>query len=88
MTGAQDKLIPRLAQIMTGWKKEDPPTMKKLPIGINVLEYIALCSLRPTATEHKRAAADLILIAFYYLLRVGEYTTKGSRAESKQTVQF
>ncbi len=88
MTGAQDKLIPRLAQMMTGWKKEDPPTIKKLPVGIDVPEYISLCSLRPTATEHDKAAADLILIAFYYLLRVGEYTIKHTRNESKQTVQF
>ncbi len=84
----QDKLIPRLAQMMAGWKKEDPPTMKKLPVGIDVPEYISLCSLRPTSTEHDRAAADLILIAFYYLLRIGEYTGKGSRNETKQTVQF
>jgi hypothetical protein len=54
--------------MMAGWKKEDPPTMKKLPVGIDVPEYISLCSLRPTATEHDRATADLILIAFYYLL--------------------
>ena len=31
---------------------------------------------------------DLVLIAFYYLLRVGEYTTKAARANTKQTVQF
>jgi hypothetical protein len=28
------------------------------------------------------------MIAFYYLLRVGEYTIKGSRNNTKQTVQF
>ena len=88
MNGAQDKLVPRLAQMFQGWKKEDPPTIKKLPVGIDIPEYISLCSLRPTATERDRASADLILIAFYYLLRVGEYTVKGSRNNSKQTVQF
>ncbi len=88
MGGAQDKLIPRLAQMMDGWRKEDPPTIKKLPVGIDIPEYISLCSLRPLATEHDRAAADLILIAFYYLLRVGEYTMKSTRNNTKQTVQF
>ena len=88
MGGAHDKLIPRLAQMMDGWRKEDPPTIKKLPVGIDVPEYISLCSLRPLATEHDRAAADLILIAFYYLLRVGEYTMKSTRNNTKQTVQF
>ncbi len=28
------------------------------------------------------------MIAFYYLLRIGEYTTKGTRNNSKQTQEF
>jgi len=74
--------------MLDGFRKEDPPTMKKLPIEVDIPEYISLCSLRPTASEKDRAVADLITIAFYYLLRVGEYTVKGSRTSSKQTVQF
>ena len=74
--------------MLAGFKKEDPPTIKKLPVEVDIPEYISLCSLRPTATEHDRATADLILIAFYYLLRVGEYTMKSARNNSKQTVQF
>ena len=35
-----------------------------------------------------KAAADLSMIAFYYLLRVGEYTVKGLQNSTKQTVQF
>ena len=88
MVGAQDKLVPRLTQMLAGFKKEDPPTIKKLPIEVDIPEYISLCSLRPAATEHTRATADLILIAFYYLLRVGEYTMKGVRNNTKQTIQF
>ena len=30
----------------------------------------------------------MILVAFYYLLRIGEYTSKGKRNDTKQTVQF
>ncbi len=30
----------------------------------------------------------MILVAFYYLLRIGEYTSKGKRNNTKQTVQF
>ena len=30
----------------------------------------------------------MAMIAFYYLLQVGEYTVKGSRNNTKQTVQF
>ena len=35
-----------------------------------------------------RAVSDCAVIAFYYLLRVGEYTVKKQRNETKQTVQF
>lgn len=87
MRGAQDKLVPRLSQMLLGLK-EDSPTIKKLPIEVNIPEYISLCSLRPSATERTKATADLITIAFYYLLRVGEYTIKGSRNTTKQTVRF
>jgi hypothetical protein len=38
--------------------------------------------------EMAKATADLILIAFYYLLRVGEYTHKAANNNSKQTVEF
>lgn len=81
-------MVPRLAQVIAGFRTKDPPTIKKLPIEIDIPEYIALCSLRPTATELEKAKADLILIAFYYLLRVGEYTVKHSRNSTKRTVQF
>ncbi len=38
--------------------------------------------------ERDRAVGDLTLIAFYYLLCIGEYTIKGTRNDTKQTVQF
>jgi hypothetical protein len=46
------------------------------------------CMLDPSANELHEAVEDLSLIAFYYLLQVSEYTTKGKRDNSKQTVQF
>lgn len=83
-----DKLIPRLSQMLDGWRKEDPPTQKKLPIEVDIPEYIATQASHPSATEAERTTGDLILIAFYYLLRVGEYTMKSSRNDTKQTIQF
>ena len=83
-----DKLIPRLTQILDGWKKEDPPTLKKLPVEVDIPEYIVSLGNTVLSTELDRAVGDLTLIAFYYLLRVGEYTTKAKRPNSKQTIQF
>ena len=36
-----EKLTPRLAQMMDGFDKEDPPTENKLQVKIDELEYIA-----------------------------------------------
>ena len=83
-----EKIIPRLQQMYDGWRKEDPPTKKMLPVEADVPEFLVGVGLQNMATELDRAVGDLALIAFYYLLRVGEYTVKGSRNETKQTVQF
>jgi hypothetical protein len=71
-----------------GWRKADPPTRKMLPVEADVPEFLAGVGRGVMATELDRAVGDLALIAFYYLLRVGEYTIKGTRNETKQTVQF
>ena len=83
-----DKIIPRLQQTYDGWRKEDPPTQKMLPVESDVPEWLVAAATGPRATELDRAVGDLVMVAFYYLLRVGEYTVKGTRNETKQTVQF
>ncbi len=85
---ATDKLVPRIAQIMTGWKHQDPPVMKKLPVAIDIPELLSSIGTTNNVNELDRAIGDLVLIAFYYLVRIGEYTTKGLRNSTKQTVQF
>ena len=87
MTGSE-RLLPRLSQILDGWRKEDPPTTKQLPVEADVPELLAETGRDGNATESERAIGDLTLIAFYYLLRIGEYTVKGTRNKTKQTVQF
>ncbi len=67
---------------------EDPPTEKKLPVEADVPELLFDMGYGPNGTTLGQAVGNLSLIAFYYLLRVGEYTVKGSRNESKRTVQF
>jgi hypothetical protein len=74
--------------MMTGWKNDDPPTLKKLPVEADVPELLSQLGTAPTANELDKAIGDLSLIAFYYLLRVGEYTVKYARNNSKRTVQF
>lgn len=66
----------------------DPPTMKMLPVEADVPELLVAHGRDLSASELDRAVGDLVMIAFYYLLRIGEYTIKGSRNETKQTVQL
>jgi hypothetical protein len=83
-----EKLLPRISQMLDGWRKNDGPVMKKLPVEVDVPEYLVRLGLVAGESELTKATGDLALVAFYYLLRIGEYTTKGARNESKQTVQF
>ncbi len=71
-----------------GWRKDDPIQEKKLPVEADVPEYIANIGRQATATPLQASVGDLVLIAFYFLLRIGEYTGKPARKSSKQTIQF
>ena len=82
------ELLPQLAQTLEGWWEEDPPTTKQLPVESDVPEFLAAVGAKEGAMELVKAVGDWTLIAFYYLLRIGEYTIKGSQNESKQTTQF
>jgi hypothetical protein len=70
------KFLTRLQQTLDGWRHEDPPTLKKLPVESDVPEYLVNESGHCLATALNQAVADLTTIAFYYLLHVGEYTVK------------
>jgi hypothetical protein len=76
--------IPRVDQTLAGWRKVDDPVEKKLPIEVDVPEWLVRVAMSPGTPALAKAVADLILIAFYYLLRVGEYTYR----LGKQTVEF
>ena len=86
--GGTEKLLPRLGQMLDGWHKTDGPVLKKLPVEADIPEYLAKRGMQAGAGASEQAVGDLAVIAFYYLLRIGEYTVKGSRNESKQTQQF
>lgn len=65
----------RIQRTIAAWKKEDPPAGRVKPIPIQVIRRIAFVAqhLPPTART-LLATADMIIIAFFFLLRPGEYT--------------
>jgi hypothetical protein len=83
-----DKMFPWMHQILDGWCKEDPPKKKQLPVEADDPEYLLNYGQGPAASEVDWGIEDLVLIMFYYLLSIGEYTVKGQWEETKQTVQF
>jgi hypothetical protein len=87
-----EKFLPALQIMIDGYTKADPPTQKKLPVEADVPELIIEMGYGTSGSIQLQAVGDLSLIAFYYLLRIGEYTVKRQRDRSKrakkQTVQF
>jgi hypothetical protein len=83
-----EQFIICIQELLDWYRIADPPTEKKLPIEADVPELLFELGYGPSGTTLGKAIGDLTLIAFYYLLRVGEYTVKGTRNESKRTVQF
>lgn len=74
---ATGKFHTRIQEMLDGWRKQDPATTKELPVEADVPEYLVALSMVTTADEKDKAVADLVTVAYYYLLRVGEYTAKG-----------
>ncbi|KAL7525124.1 hypothetical protein ACHAWF_005367, partial [Thalassiosira exigua] len=69
----------RIARMIAAWKKEDPPPMRVKPVPIQVLRRLAYLAQHSHPTNHLlRATVDMIIIAFFFLLRPGEYTDSSS----------
>ena len=48
--------------MMEGWRNEDPPTKKKLPVGIDVPELLVELGMEKDATEMANAVGDCKII--------------------------
>jgi len=83
----------QVERLVEGYRRQDPPSVPQLAVPIEVPENMAT---KAYLSDHPllQAIADLALIAFYYLLRVGEYTApafvvrNGQRIRTTRTVQF
>jgi hypothetical protein len=57
-------------------------------VEADVPEFFVQLRLSLEASKLDHAIGDLKMIAFYYLLRIGKYNTKGTHNNSKQTEEF
>jgi hypothetical protein len=68
---AQQHLDLPISRLLKSYCNKDLPPQPKLALPVSTIEAI---SRNYRWTEHLHAAANLVTIAFFYLLRVGEYT--------------
>jgi hypothetical protein len=63
-----------LQRTLAAWKLTDPVPLRVKPIPISVIRRIATLATENTGDDTSRAAADMVIIAFFFLLQPGEYT--------------
>jgi hypothetical protein len=75
--------------MLRAFKKEDPPPNRVKPVPIQVLRHIA-ARAHTWNDPVQLATADMIILAFFFLLRPGEYTANNSDTSPfrLQDVQF
>ncbi len=76
-----------MARAVESWRRKDPLSVPQIAVPVDVPNHLY------TSTRHNciadKVTGELALIAFYYLLRVGEYTrARSSSANAKRTVNF
>ena len=74
--------------MLTGFKNFDPATEKKLACHPNLPRYARNHAYRRGSSVAEKAVGDLVVIAYYCLLRVGEYATSTRRKLKTRTRQF
>lgn len=67
----------RLQRQLACYSKQDPPPNRVKPIPVPILQHVMAAAIT-AARPFSIAVADMIAIAFFFLLRPGEYTGKKS----------
>ena len=90
---AEGEYILPIRRLIEGFTRSDPPAIPQMAVPVEVAETAAKLGYL-TANKRAQAVGDLTLIAFYYLLRSGEYTKprkirrNGKMVHATRTKQF
>jgi hypothetical protein len=84
--GGGKELIYPLERLFRRYRDEDPAPQPQLALPVALFHNIAIMEGN-SADPTDQAVADLTIVAFFYLLRVGEYTMPRSKVRTR-TVQF
>ena len=77
------RLQPLLKNQITYYKKQDGPSRRVRPVTIAIVRQVVEMAQSASATPRQKAIADLIVIAFFFLCRPGEYVPL--QAETRST---
>ena len=67
----------RLKRMIAAWKKKDPPPNRVKPVPVQVIRRISVLA-RHSSCNITIGVSDMIILAFFFLLRPGEYTDSPS----------
>jgi hypothetical protein len=90
---AEGKYTLVLQRMVEGFRREDPPSIPQLAVPITVPNLCYNAGIN-SSCPFKEATGCLVIIAFFYLLRVGEYTPpryvtrNGEKIRATRTIQF
>jgi hypothetical protein len=73
----QGRMDFRIQRQLASYKKKDPPPKRVKPVPVQVIHWI-MTAARLGAQVENLAVADMIALAFFFLLRPGEYTATPS----------
>lgn len=79
----EGKLILPLHYLIQAYTNQDPPSLPSLAVPVELVE--AALNLHRKGTKRQQRTAQLMVVAYYFLLRVGEYTKPNKQT---RTVQF
>jgi hypothetical protein len=79
--------IKPIQHMLAGFKFFDPITEKKLACHPDLPDFAQEHAYKGKSTA-QHASGDLIVIAFYFLLRIGEYTAGTKQKKMTRTRQF
>ena len=82
----EETYILPVQRCIEGMRREDPPSTPQLalPVAVPIQSFKRAYS---ATDSREQATADLSIIAFFYLLRVGEYTTPRTARRNNQLVR-
>ncbi len=72
-----------LAMQTEGYRREDPATRKQMAVPVSVPNFV-FTNTRETNDPKLKAIGELVLIVFYFLVRVGEYTHHTNQRRTQQ----